>query len=154
MSTGVATYLVLLVVPWVLVCLAWRLQVVGSGLENMRLFLYVLIVLVSGVAAFTIISSEAVVINVLETTTAPEVDVVSGANANSGPHTYSYVNHTSIVNTTITLYDRDAGVGGRTDALTLAGLYGGLSLLFLVLSIAEVFRLAEVSMANARRIDR
>lgn len=152
-ATGVLTYALLLILPWALAALTWRLRLEGPGLENLRLFLYALIMIVAGVAAFTFVSTEQVTIHVATTTTGPLLDRIDHANDNAGPHDYLYANRTLTTTAmNITVYDPAAGVGRQADALTLGGMYGALSLLFLVLTIAETFRLAEYSIRNARRV--
>ena len=119
--TGVIPYALLLILPWVLALAAYRLQDV-RGLENMRLMLYSMTMVVFALAAFTIVTTSEVSVGWTATDTAPHLSTITGADG--GTHRYAYVPANTTVSAEIVLYAPDQGVGTSRDAMTLGALYG------------------------------
>ena len=128
-------YGALLILPWVLIVVSYRL-VDSRGLENLRLLLYAMVFTVSALAAMVFLTTDDVSIGWESTVTAPQVSAVSSG----GLYTYTAANTTEAAE--VVLYAPAEGVGEPRDAQLLGLLYAGLALLYMVLAVSEIFRLA------------
>lgn len=144
-ATAPALYLLALVLPWVLCVLCFKLQTTNAT-ENLRLILYALTFVAAATATTILITTDEVV--VIVDTSEPAVANVTGTGDGSNREYYAYEQRQAQYN--VTLFSPDAGAGRVADAYLFAILYLGLTLLFLILTVSEVFRIAE-NMWTTRR---
>lgn len=135
--TSPAIYLLVLILPWVLCVLSFKLNL-GPGLDNLRLFLYALTFIVAAIASATLVTTDEVMFQV--SSEGYELHKVTGTSQDSNTQNYTFQQLTTTHN--VTMFNPDAGVGRASDAYLFAMLYLGLTLLYFVLFISEVFRIA------------
>ena len=136
--TAVIPYMLVLILPWVLTLAAYRLQDV-RGLENLRLLLYSMAMVVFALGAFVMLTTSEVSVGWTSTETAPDVSMITGADG--GTHRYAYTPANTTVSAELVLYAPAQGIGNARDAMTLGALYGGMAALFIILMASEIFRL-------------